>query len=203
MIISHKYQFIFIKTRKTAGTSIEVALSKICGKQDIVTPILPPVEGHEPRNHGGFYNHITASEIKAKILPETWDSYYKFTFERNPFDKVVSWYWWLYKQQETFDSFEQCIEKRTCGNFNLPVDYEKYTIDGKVVVDFIGKYETLLEDLKSICNRLEIPFDGKLTREKGGTRTDKSHYRTHYNEASKKIIEDTFHREIALFGYHF
>ena len=39
MILSHKHQFIFIKTNKTAGTSIEIALSSICGEDDIITPI--------------------------------------------------------------------------------------------------------------------------------------------------------------------
>ena len=38
MIVSHKYKFIFIKTRKTAGTSIEYNLSKYLGKEDIITP---------------------------------------------------------------------------------------------------------------------------------------------------------------------
>ena len=36
MIISHKHQFIFIKTVKTAGTSIEVLLDSICGPDDVV-----------------------------------------------------------------------------------------------------------------------------------------------------------------------
>jgi hypothetical protein len=53
MIISHRHRFIFIKTRKTAGTSIEVYLSRFCGEEDVVTPLNPPVEGHEPRNHLG------------------------------------------------------------------------------------------------------------------------------------------------------
>lgn len=39
MIISHKHKFIFIKTKKTAGTSIEIALSSICDADDIITRI--------------------------------------------------------------------------------------------------------------------------------------------------------------------
>ena len=39
MILSHEHRFIFLKTRKTAGTSIEIALSKFCGDKDIITRI--------------------------------------------------------------------------------------------------------------------------------------------------------------------
>ncbi|MEM7193183.1 MAG: hypothetical protein AAF405_10065, partial [Pseudomonadota bacterium] len=39
MIISHKHKFIFLKTKKTAGTSVELALSQICGESDVITPL--------------------------------------------------------------------------------------------------------------------------------------------------------------------
>ena len=58
MILSHKYKFIFLKTNKTAGTSIELALSKFCEAEDIITPVTPQDEelrrslGHPgPQNH--------------------------------------------------------------------------------------------------------------------------------------------------------
>lgn len=39
MIICHTYRFIFIKTRKTAGSSVEIGLSRVCGPNDIITPL--------------------------------------------------------------------------------------------------------------------------------------------------------------------
>lgn len=42
MIISHEHKFIFLKTAKTAGTSIEIALSKFCGSDDVITKIARP-----------------------------------------------------------------------------------------------------------------------------------------------------------------
>ena len=41
VIASHQHRFIFLKTRKTAGTSVEIALSKVCGPDDIITEISP------------------------------------------------------------------------------------------------------------------------------------------------------------------
>ena len=39
MIVSHTHKFIFLKTKKTAGTSIELALSELCGPDDVITPL--------------------------------------------------------------------------------------------------------------------------------------------------------------------
>ncbi len=63
MIISHRHRFIFIKNRKTAGTSIEKALTTICGPDDVITPfrVNMPLGGDlatEARNFDGSFNPI-------------------------------------------------------------------------------------------------------------------------------------------------
>jgi hypothetical protein len=52
MIVAFSRKFIFVKTRKTAGTSIEIALSRFCDEGDIITPI-SPVDEAVRRQHGG------------------------------------------------------------------------------------------------------------------------------------------------------
>lgn len=100
MIISHKHKFIFTKPRKVAGTSVEVALSKFCGPDDIITENVSSTDIDEDsyldyaRNHDGYFNHMRAGRIKQKIGKKIWDDYIVFTIVRNPWDMVVSRYFW-------------------------------------------------------------------------------------------------------------
>jgi hypothetical protein len=59
MIVSHARKFIFVKTRKTSGTSMEISLSQFCGPDDIITPvsfedelIRLDLSGRLPQNYG-------------------------------------------------------------------------------------------------------------------------------------------------------
>lgn len=233
MIISHKHKFIFIKTEKTAGTSIEIALSKICGPDDVITPISKEDEKYRaelgypsPQNfrfpvssYGlkevlalprskktrkrtlGFYNHMSASAIKKHVDSQVWNSYFKFCFERNPFDKFISWYYWMNKESQYPDikSFiESGLAKKVQGR-NL------YTIDNEVVVDKIYKFEDIpgaladLEDRLGLNGQLEMPS----RKTKGGVRKEKRHYREVLDEEEQVWITNTFQKEINLMNYEF
>ncbi len=201
MIISHKHKFIFIKTAKTASTSIEVFLSPQCGPDDIVTPIVPPVEGHYPRNYEEFYNHIPATLIQERVPAQAWNSYFKFCVERNPWDKALSHYHMQVARLNGDLSLDQYLTK---GKF--PINYPRYTDASgtTVIVDRVLRYENLNVDLADVFQQLNVPFTGTLrVRAKSDYRTDRTPYQLVFNEAQRRIVERAFAKEIDLHGYQF
>jgi hypothetical protein len=168
MIVSREHKFIFLKTKKTAGTSVELALSQI-------TPISPNDEpfranGRAPQNwrvHGwwrsprplfyrrwlkvgpqdyGFYNHMPAKEARALLNDnKIWRSYFKFAFDRNPWDRQVSAYHYRYRNAQNLPPFSAYMRRRRRVWVN---NYEIYSIDGDVCADFVGRFENLAADFR-------------------------------------------------------
>ena len=201
MIISHKFRFIFIKTLKTAGTSIEVYLSPRCGDEDILTPILPALEGHQPRNFGRYYNHFSAWGVRATVAPEIWTDYFKFCVERNPWDKTISDYAMVRQRSGPAFSFAEYLEsERYCKSWALYTDADDKTL----LVDRVLRYEKLNEELGEVFERQGVPWSGRLEIfAKAGYRTEKKHYRDWYSEEQKKQVAEAFAQEIREFGYEF
>jgi hypothetical protein len=202
MIISHKYKFIFVKTLKTAGTSIEFFLSNHCGPDDIVTPIVPYLEPHTPRNYEGYYNHMPAYGIRKLIDIDIWNSYFKFCVERNPWDKTISHYFSRRSRRNSDLTFEDYLmEKR------FPINSPKYTDlsdPEKIIVDDILYYERLVEDLSRVFQRLGIAFNGSLgVNAKSDYRTDRRHYRYLYTARQAALVGEAFNHELSLHGYKF
>jgi len=227
MIVSHRYRFIFLKTRKTAGTSIEIALSRFCGEDDIITPITKEDErtrrglGYQGPKHfrlsllkysradwmrlftkfkpAGCYNHMPASLIRSWVGEDVWNSYYKFAFERNPWDKVISSYYWRTRRSHPPPPFSDFVQQQA----HRLSDFHIYTMDGKPVVDHVGRFENLEEELASIVKRLDLPENLLLPRAKSKQRRDKRHYREVYGPDERLRVEEEFAREIQLFGYEY
>lgn len=160
-IISFKHCLVFIKTTKTAGTSIEADLSARVEDEAVVTPIYPPVSGHVPRNYldGGetqiFYNHMPATEIRDRLGAERFENMLSFCIEREPVEKCISHFHMLrnsplHNQDGTYQkSWSEYVE---VGAF--PNDLKKYSDirDGKrrLIVDRVLRYERLSTALPAL-----------------------------------------------------
>ncbi len=231
MIISHKHRFIFIKTMKTASTSLEVFLSQYCGDRGVVTPIYPPVTPHQAQNYQSqfnplpelwlrqryrqplqpawsdyrtqnrFYNHLPAWAIRARVPRSIWRTYFTFCVERNPWDKTLSYY-----HMRRYDSKQPLTldQHLKGGDFCLNHPYYTDIAGDRIIVDRVVRYETLSQELKEVCQRLNIPFSGSLDiRAKADRRNDYRPYRQIYTPQQRQLIERIFAKEIELHGYQF
>jgi len=228
MIISHKYKFIFIKTAKTAGTSIEIFLSQHCGENDIVTPIYPHVEPHVARNYRGvwnplntiienrgrgiratikqvikrqkFFNHIYARHVQARISDRIWKNYFKFCVERNPWDKTLSHYHMVNDRAEGNITFSEYLRRgQFCINYPIYTDSR-----GNIAVDKVVKYESLINELHQVFSQLGVPFKDTLgVRAKSEHREDRRSYKDVFTKKQRLIIDRAFEKEIDLHGYKF
>jgi hypothetical protein len=223
MIISHKHKFIFLKVQKTAGTSTEIALSEHCEAGDILTPLHPDDEAI--RKQAGFrgmqnymtplhdyslsdvincirykkrkryFNHSNAAAVRGHIGADIWDSYFKFCFERNPYDKAISHYYWV--TQEPRPSIAEYLAET---EENYLSDWDMYTLNDQVAVDFIGRYENLHDDLAAVSEQLKIRLV-PLVHTKSDIRKDKRAYRTVLDSTARAHIERIFANELRAFNY--
>lgn len=229
MIISHRHRFIFVKTHKTAGSSLEVALARECAPDDIVSHMEDNIGNGIPRNYGPdswigpaynrskllrkivgrhspligafYYEHMPAARIRELVGDEIWDSYFTFCFERNPWDKAVSYYLWkLHGQGRSMPSFDEYIDKKP---HRLPRDADLYFHGHDVMVDRVFEFRELTGALQQLRERLDLELPEPLPREKTGVAKERKHYREYYTEHSKARIADLFSREIACMGYEF
>ncbi len=241
MIISHLNRFIFIKTRKTAGSSLEIGLSRVCGSEDVITPLsaergeevlrreeggIGPINHRKRvREHRGFKEwkrlllkgrraeygeHSTAAEIRRYVGDAVWSGYYRFSVERNPWDRALSRYWWQKhrweeKGRENFPSLSEYLAWLERHKPHWISNWGHYAIGDTIAVDRVLRYENLADELESL--RTELGIDGDISlpaqRAKGGLRREKRHYSEVLSAADRALVERLCRREIAAFGYTF
>ena len=208
MIISHKHKFIYFKARKVAGTSTEIFLSGLVDDSDIVTPIRKADSStHKPRNYKGFFNHNTPEYIKNKIGEDKFSRYFKFITIRNPFDRAVSWYWWMIsntskERRKKPKSFKDFILLNCCGG--LTSFYDWTFMDNKCIMDDFIRYENLEEDTKCILGKwFNIDDFATFPRAKTSQRKEKKHYTEYYDDETREIVAKKYAKDIEYFGYEF
>ncbi|MBN2905498.1 MAG: sulfotransferase family 2 domain-containing protein [Rhodobacteraceae bacterium] len=234
-IVSHTHRYIFLKTRKTAGTSVEKWLSGALQPGDWITTApenlpLPvgvwdtanTVTRHARLEKGvkrlcryglgwppgtRYREHMDAQAVQKAAGARVWDTYYKVAIERDPWDRFISLWRWRQHARGlalAFDDFLDLIEADPTsagvrGFSNLPI----YTIDGRIAVDQLIRYNDLQGALAQLKAQLSLPLspDG-LPFQKAGHR-DRAENPHMLNAAQVARIGRLCAQEIALLGWDY
>jgi len=210
MIISYKHNFIFIKTRKTAGSTLEHLLYPYLGEHDICTGSTrdnTPALNIAPNTNG----HTSGLEISEKY-PNEWRSFFKFTIERNPWDKVVSSFFWHkkikpYLTELKNNNFTEYVRDSKL----LPMDWGLYSNGkdifkgGEVLVNKVFIYEDMKTIYSWVASQLGIAIsdlDYTSIKIKSGLRPNVSYTDLHTKE-SIEIVNQRFKNSIMFIGYEY
>jgi hypothetical protein len=230
MLISHRKRFIYTKTFKTASTSVESYFEKYCmaegswefrhGREEHISA--EGIIGYRGPNARGktWSNHMPASEIRQKIGHSMWDTYFKFCVIRNPFDKLVSRFYFRDEQKKEkatlrnpltrFYKKSDGVEESTAierfrkwiRGGGAIIDRDQYVIDGEICVDYFIRFEELHEGIKHVCDALDIPFEPeKIPKLKSGVRKGVIPLYKYYDAETIEIVRDLYKFELETFGY--
>lgn len=191
------HRAIFVHVPKTGGTSILKATD------------------------AGWQPHVPISRYAA-VDPKRCQEYFKFTFVRNPWDRLLSGYAFLrfdrnlplierqwaaehLDRHTDFEAFVLALEDRAYRSmilnyvtFRPQLDWLRLPGRAELNVDFVGHFEKFGEDFAKIARRLEIPDELPKTRQ-----SRRGPYREAYSSRMRKIVADSFAEDIGFFGYSF
>ena len=147
MIISRNKKFVFFHLYKVAGTSIRNSLSKY--------------HDFEYRCEG----HDTPNDLISKYGKEFYNSLFKFSFVRNPWDWQVSLYSFMLNERQHFQhnliknmTFDEYIEWRVNEDFKTQYSFlsENNDHNSPITLDYIGKLENIEHDFNEITQKIGI-----------------------------------------------
>lgn len=235
MIFMRERKLLFLKPRKCAGTSFEIALSKYTGPDDIVTSnqenddrLRRELGYGDTRNDRyslfeklhlpkgvlarsirrrtfplKFPDHIPAKQARDRIGHKAFDDSFRVSIVRNPYEKMISRYYWAMRDRQDPPPFDRWIRSRPDV---LVEDHEQYEIDGRNVIDFFIRFEAFEADIlaleqkiPSLCGLYDT-FKGISA--KTGTRPKDARAEELYADVSLRETVRFFNKDIIeKFGY--
>jgi hypothetical protein len=218
MLISHEEpKFIFIHIQKTGGVSISNLLRRY-------SPTTTPGRGLRHISARRALKQVENSDdyFKFAFVRNPWDrlvSWYTMIDEARKgvadgtaepmtrrLIKKNNLFKYVLRCGPTFDEFvKNCTEKQWMGNgyYSFTFNQLRYLTDknGEVLVDFIGRFENLAQDISHVfdmlgleASQLEIPHENRSAH---------SHYSEMYTPETREIVRKRFRRDIEFFGYEF
>lgn len=175
--------------------------------------IMQTFSGQNEYSDQTTYKKISNQYIKWRLTSKS-KKYYKFTFVRNPFDRVVSCYahkvqnrdsstvtknyfFANIKPRESFDDFVKHISKipdfLADSHFQSQVKFVYYF--GKPLFDYIGHYENLESEFEPIRTKYNLHPLPRIHNMKKGD------WRDYYTEHTAKIVYEKYKKDFNKLGY--
>lgn len=225
-MISEKYKCIFVHIPKAAGQSVENYFLSLHGLTWEKRALLLLRHNPNPELGPERLAHLKASEYSGcgYVTYDTFDSYFKFSFVRNPWDRLVSEF--NYRGFDKKYSFKEFV-LRGLPNKDLYSDVYRHIIPqhqflyddaGNQLVDFVGRFENLQSDFDFVCSKLGIAdtrlphvnssgqkgeIKGKLKSLFSKQNLIKRPYSSYYDEETLESVNKMYATDIKIFGYEF
>jgi Sulfotransferase family len=200
-MISFQKRFLFVHIPKTAGNSIQSVLRDY--SEDELVALRGEQDGIErfglrnPRY--GVKKHSTLAEYRMALGEAEFGKLYKFTCVRNPWDRMVSYYFTPTQKPEVWDrkKFRKIISNAMSVADYLRLDQDKE--DPFANVNYIMRFENLVDDFRTVCAALDI----SPTILPQYNRSNREHYSKYYDAELGELVHEHFAAEIERFGYTF
>lgn len=217
MLLSIKHKFLFVHIAKTGGTSVRTSLQKLRWRDPWYIPMFlcsrfSHLSGH--RIGSKFPRHSKIIAAKEMLPAQFFDSLFKFSFVRNPWDLQVSSYHHIKRERPEFLFGHEDFESFMKFKFDPEREYQfhidtslqlqsDYLIDlhGNLLVDFIGKYESLQDDFTKACRSIGIKE--RTLPHKREAKDRKKDYRSYYSDQTAELVARHFYQDIKLLNYQF
>ena len=163
--------------------------------------------------------HFTAMDYQLMFGSEVYQKLFKFTFVRNPWERIVSAFFFLknggISSQDKmwsdihltkYSDFEEFITDLPSTKYHTSwihfIPQHKFITDpfGRIIIDYIGKTENIKEDIKYISSKIGIKTPDHKRKENP---SNHEHYKNYYNKKTKLIIESIYKKDILLFDYEY
>lgn len=196
MPINKQHKLLFIHIPKNGGTSIENFFNMM-GNDSFYG-------GNSITESGVLYSpqHLTPNLLQKYLGKNIYDTYFKFSFVRNPYDRVKSEFFWRQRIGEinTDTDFKKWIfnfYSKIDNDHKLPQYRYIFNDNGDKVVDFMGRVENMDIDFTKLLDIINYPKKETLLKE---NKNKNKNIVVFDQEIKEKIIE-IYKEDFKLFGY--
>jgi len=227
-MICRDYNCLFVHIPKTAGQSVEQFFMDLLGldwEHDREALLLQ--SNDDPARGTEKLAHLSASEyVDCGYLPQQeFSAYFKFSFVRNPWSRILSEYRYRnYFHHLSFRDFVLNKLPRPGWDDQYRHVMPQYDMlhdrQGNLLVDFVGRFESLQQDFDRVCERLGI-VDSSLPHRNRSDKKSRDLKRKlrnflfmngenrfqnraeFYDDETREAVTEYYRKDIDTFGYEF